>query len=523
MKLVDELLSLLKRYAPTLVAHLLLFVWLALFVLDIRSLPLRSAAFGSIADEIDALLKAFGIAIERWYVVAALLLTYLTTFEWARTLASNLVLLRVPTRRAGDPFLFARACIVFGLRPDYVRVDTRLREQVDRALTQVRQHGQRDPNQHLFDRETSVRRYYGTLLVFVAAIGAWGLSGAAHARASWRLWGTFALLAVAAVALRGMAAYQYQRRLRATSYWALGEHERETGEHAFRPLDAARDRVMRRLHRRMEAFLRHPSSVVVAWTLWLPDALRRRLASRLVFPDLRTEADWDLTESELMLAADVPPPPFAALRVDGWTARFPALLECPGAGICLLAPQTSGLAPAALGGGSLYSFARRDYGGESFSLRLDAPDGLDGVDWNMPHLSCNSWEGQGFIASIGAVPIEQLAAPDVRPIAGKSLWSLVNDRAGVERWPTDDATDPLSVDGFALMRRLPLVAGSSYLLGYRSPLGLQAFVVCQCFRVKDEQKVLVAWRLLRVRDSETPVADPLPWWRVGAWRGLLRS
>ena len=72
---------------------------------------------------------------------------------------------------------------------------------------------------------------------------------------------------------------------------------------------------------------------------------------------------------------------------------------------------------------------------------------------------------------------------------------------------------------------VPLSFGATYLMGARTENGTDVAVGFQCFRVEGTEKLLIAWRILRVwtpDEDEQNAPQLLPWWDPQAWQGIWR-
>jgi hypothetical protein len=205
-----------------------------------------------------------------------------------------------------------------------------------------------------------------------------------------------------------------------------------------------------------------------------------------------------------------------ALQSGAFATRFAALLECKGSGLAMLAPRQLGWAPAAAGGGAIYSFSERrhSYGALSVELRTDAA--LDGADFGI-----TGYDERSFIACIGAFPIERLAQNELPDIASdvRALVSAVRYGAA---WPGGPGTPSEDAER-ASPDRVPVQPGSSYLIVTRTPLDTRALVAFQCFRIDGSERLLLAWRILEVQLAESEPPAVKPWWQPAAWRELLHE
>ncbi|VWX50871.1 hypothetical protein [Novosphingobium sp. 9U] len=520
MKAVDEVLAFIRRHAPALVAHLLFLVWLGFFVIDPRAVADGGASLPLLWFQIETPLQSMGLSLERWYVAAGLLVAYFTLFEWVQGVVTTVPLLRVVHGWRYPADLMAAACQTLRLPPEYWRVMEAIDSCTRRAEDRVRQSGQRHPYQWLIDRSAVLFRYYGAVLIALAGSIAWALLGATRARSPERVWLTIALLVAIAVGLRLAIRLKHAERRARIAGWALSEQRRDQGELAHDPLSEVRLSAMLTRAAIEEAFARHPASWLMRWTQRLPDKQRRKVRDLFTMPDTSIgEQRWRLLSSQLMRHPDEVLIPPAALKVDAFTGRFAALLECTGSGLSVLVPGGLGLAPAAQEGGQTYSFARRCHGRDDVAIELSLWSGFE-EPYAKPTLRALVPGGIGFLVALGTRPIEQLAQhnfPD-NPILARSLARDLT----AEQWTAIEKAETVFVDDVALARELPVTPGGSYLLAARTRQGADVELVFQCFRVAGTNKLLVAWRILEVSRQATSQTIP-PWWRPAAWRGLRRS
>jgi GNAT superfamily N-acetyltransferase len=515
VKIFEEALGLLRRYGPTLAAHLVFLVLLSLFVLDVSALPNGAELWARVTGNIDNSLKAVGLSTDRWYVIAALFLAYLTAFEWIRGLVASLPGLRILGRDGFAPDLLVTACHRLKLEPDPWRVSRALRALIERATERVRQNGQSHPYQWMIDREGVFRIYYGTLLIALFAVLAWSAAGPKFAKPG-RVWLTLVALAAAAAALRWYIAREYSRRLNQTGYWALEELERAEGEGENRLRREGRGFLLRRAAEE-RAHALHPATILSRALARLPRRWGEGIRGRIRFPRRERQVEWKLVVSSRSRLNDDPPVPAAALDVRPFASKFTSLLEREGTGLCILVPPRSGLALGAPQEGSAYSFATRSHGEELFGIRLAAADTLDKE--GSPELTMATDGSPGFIVAAGKFPLERLVirqAPDSR-----SGWSSI---LRVSRdWLRPESGKANPADAIDLARAVPLEEGGSYVVGVETEAQTVARVALQCFRIANTERLLVSWAFLdAVSRGETFEGVP-PFWKPEAWKGLLKS
>ena len=272
-----------------------------------------------------------------------------------------------------------------------------------------------------------------------------------------------------------------------------------------------------------DAIQRHPAAVLSNLVGRLPAALAKRLQEWIIFPDRHLDdVEWAvLASSQTLFSAETASPP-GALSPLPFVSRFTGLLERPGAGLCVLAAERSGLAPSAPRGGAVYSFTTRRHAYDHFGVSLDAWDGLDGQPLR-PQLSVLTGASRGFIARIGHLAIEQLVSNVLPYEPGKRWVRLFSQDVPAEVWLLPNERGCVTIDGVEMARRAELGWGESYLAGLKTNVGTQSRVILQCFRVEGSQRVLIAWSFLDVRPKADAGQLYLPWWKLGAWKGVLRK
>jgi hypothetical protein len=522
MKLLDEAIDVARRYGPTLVAHLLLFVWLSLLVLDTAGLPDGRSTWARISGDVDSTAGAVGLSLEPWYAIAAFLVVYLTAFEWVRSLLLSLPILRVPYSWRRDPALLGRASRVLRKEPDYWEVSNALGRQVHRAEQRVRQDNQSHPLKHRMDRIAFLRTYYGTVLIALLATLVWALEGSPFAASERRVWLTAFLLAAIAVGLRWVLGRQEASLQTAIGDWALDEFERAEATSVEDPLRYERGRAMEQVAEEELSYRRHPAEILSRLLYRLPRRWTEPLRRRIAYPRRIAERDWTLLASGTMRYSDETFVLPAALQAQPFAARFAALLERRGTGLAVLAPELSGLAPGASRGGSSYSFASRRHGHEVFGVSLSALHRLED-DLAPPRLILETGNASGFIAKLGNHPIEKLVMSYYPGKKGEAWIPLFYDLLGPDCHLAPDDSQGKIVGGVHVWRSVDLDFGSSYLLALRTESGLQARLILQCFRVECSQRFVIAWGYLRTLQEETTRPEVPAWWKPASWRGLLKS
>lgn len=518
MQMINDALGLIRRYGPVVMAHLLFFVALGLFAIERKDLPPGASIWAGLLAKIDANLAAVGLSLERWYVIAALLLVYLTAFEWLRGFLSAFPLLRIIYRPRFAPSLLAYACATLGLEPNVRVVTDALSALIERAREQVRQKNEADPYQWMVDREQKLRNDYGTLLIALVAVLIWAAYGHPYAKSADVVWITALLLAVSAVVLRAYIKRYHNRRLNRSGAWALAVVEQEHGG-ADRRLRRELRRVAERRAEQQLAARRHPAMLLGRLLRILPGRWRHALAHRIQRPALDRGDDWRLVASSSKRFADEAPVEVSALDARPFAPRFTSLLERKGTGLFILVPHMSGLALGANRAGSSFAFAERSHDARGFGLQLLARDSLD--QQSQPKLRIETGSARGFIAEAGCHPLEKLLSgdsPDHRP----GWMSVIRPTLDSSWLLAHNSADRVDVEGVQVGRAVDLKPGASYLLGMVGAAGTVATVAIQCYRIEGSERLLIAWGFLDVQTKQDSHPKPLPWWKPAAWKGLIR-
>jgi len=519
MKAFDEILSLFRRYAPTLIAHLLLVVGLSLLVLDTAQLPDGAKLWKTWSGDVDKVLKSVGIDAKAWYVIAGLALAYLTLFQWLCRAITSLPILRARSWSPYDADLLSWACQVLKIEPIPHTVEQALDYQVTRALERVRQAGQSHPYQFVIDQRLFVTGWYGNVLIFLVGAAAWLALGAPYAQSVGHVTWTLVALAAGAVGLRWYVQQLLRRQRNGAAWWVLDQLAREATAGTADQLASERRReIVRRLDAEAQG-RRTPARLILAVATRLPPWPRRWIIDRINHPTWSDDLDWQLATAQRSRHGPDGAPTAAALDTAPFEPRFRALLEREGSGLAILTPAHAGLALVE-GGGSVYSFLNRRHDHSGFGLALHGGERLDD---DTPRLLLLTGGAEGFAASLGPAPIEKLVAGVSPPIPWEA-WRRF-------RWDTDEAPwlkgrhhdRKVEVEGVTVALEQPLVFGDSYVLALRTQSGAVARILLQAFRIEASERVLIAWCVHEVDTPRAPKPTHLPWTKPAAWKGLWRA
>lgn|GEM_PF-947227 len=530
-KLLAEISSTLERHWPTLIVHIVLFAWLIVRVIHPDAIPDGNSIWSWLLGRIDTALTAVGAKLEPWYVLAALGVAYLAGFQWLREFVVNRPVVRIFFDWRFRPGVLGRACQVLRLPPEIWTVENRLRRLVDLYAREAEEKGSSTPYKWLFERRARQNRYYGALVIALIAAIAWWIEGGTYARTPGRVAELAGLLFLICLAVRRTIARDGASAGESLGHWALSEHERREPPAKPDPLGWMRYNLACTQAEFERARRRHPSEIIerlvgratrlVDWAFRLTG--RSETLDKLVWqrvlkdfpraPGWHPDQAWQLIASQVLTIGDEEVEPPGALRADAFVSRFAPLLECPGTGLCILVPRSLGLAPVV--DGNSYCFAERRHGGQVLTLKLDAETGLSGARI-VPHS-----REQAYLVELGNFPIERLAQGDLPETPGHGLWRVASARLDDDEWRLVEAGADVSIDGVSLFREAELKLGSSYLLGARTRSGTSTVVAFQCFGAGDDRRLLIAWRILAVGETEKP-PEVQPWWEASVWRDLLR-
>lgn len=515
-KWLDEASAALSRYAPTALVHLLLVIWINARVLKPGVLPSGESIWGIVSALIDNAQHAINLDVARWYVLVFVAVGYLTFFQWIAAFVISLPLLRVVRYPARDPELLAHACNVLRLKPDLWSAQEELASLVDQYSAQARDTNTIAPGYRwLFETQTTWFSYYKSLAVALVGCVIWLISGAVFARSSGVVWELFFLLVASCQAVRWRMRRDDRKKELNLGHWALREYTRR---HDVSRIDALQAKRRELVHRELaiwNAQQRHPAFIVTSIARILPRKYEKKIRSKIRFPASWPNDDWAIVSSASSRYGQDEPEVPSALGTQAFRERFSALLECNGAGLCIVAPRDLALAPSVAGGAG-FDFATRSHAGWELRFNLRGSERLDGslidlVDFDRQ---------RSFIVLVGAHPIERLAQGDF-PSDGRHWHQLLPPYKDEAIWRPKDSYRPWPYAEFSLATSASLELGSSYLYGARTRSGTEAVVAFQCFRVGDSERLLVAFRVLDVRtfaDDHPPRITP--WWQLRAWKEL---
>ena len=523
MNLKDLLASfsaLWARHSPTVIVHLALLVILVSYVLSGGNGLFVADLWRLAKQAIDDSLKEVGIQIERGYVIVALVYLYLTACQWVAGMVGSIPGLRVRIQSQLTPELASRLARFVPTDNDMFDVDRKLWRQWD-DIRQAQQEHDQSSTLGWYDRNISLwSRYLGLSVIAFVGVLAWRLEGASGAVSAARV--TDIALALFAFALlsRWRLGRWVKRREESSVWSAIEAYERKrppVEEHE--PIVSLRARLISETRRFRLALDRHPTSVLrnLIFRLHLPFRQRLLQAVPHSYPRWNND-DWLLFDSALRLHSEERTQPPIALRVDAFRSRFASLLECRGAGLCILVADDTGLAPAVRDFGASYCFAERSHEGRRFPLRYSASS--SGAGLGTFEFARYGGEGWGVLADMGPQRIELIAQ---HRYGSPSDGNLAEDWFALFRADLDTAgwsrgsfrAEGETVHGVHLCSSVPAVLGHSYFLRARIQAeGPEAVIAFQCFGAGDAQRLLIAWKIIAIYGQ--PSRPPLvrPWWSL---------
>jgi len=497
---------------------LILFIWIGVKIVDPGALPDGNTVWSELGVKINSALNTFGLSLKLWYVIVALVITYLAVFQWARAFVANLPILRLRYARKYDPNLLAHACETLQLRPEVWVVSEALYNLVEKYDNNMRESGRPHPYQWLFDREQLWNRYYGTLIVVLFAVIAWAIEGGTYSRGVGEVWWLVFLLIFIGVFVRWRTEYMYAYGQQQLAFWALREYERERGEREYDPVRGERYRTIEKEAKFNKNVERSPAYFIYSLSHRLPERVGRWVRDRVNLPYWSLAIDWDILASNGMRLVDETYVPPSALSIKEYLPQFSGLLECTGAGLCIVVPQSCGLAPSLRSGGSRYSFASRNHDGHLLAFRLYGNSDVS----NYELVTSSSAEYRSMLIEVGPHPIELLAQRSFPNDKHIISWLLYNDIKD-ETWASKDKIVKIQDEEIQLSENLPLKPGSSYLHWTKTQNGTRAIVAFQCFLIESSAKILVAWRILDVHFQHEDVPEVPAWWQVKAWKAVVQQ
>lgn len=523
-KLLGELANVWAHHAPTVVMHVVVLATLRLWVLDPELESTLGPLWRALKGGVDRLLAEVGINVERGYAIAALAYLYLSAVQWLANAVSRLPGVRTWLASPTLDLDFARsAAHVLRTAPDLHVVRKELDERVAAYARAYREREKADPYDWLQREVTKWSRFYGLSVLLVFATAVWIARGAPGALTGGRAVALLVGLAGFAILARWRLGRSFAQREQQMRYAALREAARDRPEGVGAdPLAYLRGELLRDSITYWRAFERHPASIIhrLSWRLpfRVPDEWRRRLPPP---PALMNHGDWEIGQSHAARHGELGPVPPRALRTEAYESRFPALLECRGAGLCLLVDGATGLAPSARGGGSGYCLATRSHDGSVMRVDYLGPRGGDPGRLRIQNYD-QSW---GFLADAGSHPIEQLIQHRVPPGSGAERWyDLIGPSLDTTGWSSAqfDDREPATVAGIAVRSWMPVAPGHTYVLRVRLRSGTEVAAAITCFEVGEPGRVLLAWAILAVLHERRVVPHIWPWWTPMAWRSLLK-
>lgn len=526
---ISKVLSLLKdlwsKHSPTVLWHIVLFVLIREWILDPNYIVDGQSAWLAVKNGVTLVLSELGFTVERGYVIAILILLYLTIIQWLAFAISRLPFLSLTYREAVDPSLITFAGDILRTPPSVPHTLNKMNDIVNSYLRKFRDRGEPEPYDWLYKQFETWLRYYGlSLLTLVAALG-WLWRGSQINIFSERVLYLALIMLPVAFVFKWRAKKKLVTHRKYLRYAALYEYKKDQNNKT--EPDKLRNLRQSLLRQRAEyeaAYMRHPKSVILNFSYRFPRFIGRFVKRNFIdkylsHPPRPDIGNWELLQSQILKQSEEEHPIASALRVEAFKERFRALLECQGAGLCLLISPESGLAPSVPEGGSRYSFAARkhDYRSPSITYKCYGQD----KKLEVPNYE-NEW---GFLVLVGQYPIELLAQRILPKSSNQEYWwRLISRHLETNEWTREMfESDGTEVCGVKACRTQTFIPGNSYIYRSTSEANIETVIAFQCFLVGGTDHILIAWKILDVILKEKEPPKILPWWDLNAWKGLLKK
>ncbi len=520
IKLVDEVIAIIRKYLPIMVVHFAFIAILNIYIIDPKFISGELSIWDNWKTRFDSALAWADLTLELWYVLTFLLIAYLLIIQGLIAIILKLPVIRLRYRRFSNKTLIRKACKVLKTEPELSAIHQRLSDLVYDYRQEFLETNQTPPYKSLEDEQVVWLQSYGTLVLFLLVVGLWLFQGARYSISSISLLYLFFFL----LAMTFIARFRWKKALQKTdivvSYMALWEYEKQSPPSSNDLLQSEKVRFVLDQMDMMRARRRNPGWLLMTALKKIRYRKMWRITKMAIprWMKIVHGPDWNLLTSLRTKYAQEEYTPPIALRADEFEGQFTSLLECTGAGLFLLVPKGSGLAPAVEKGGSSYCFAERRHGGHTIPISLTSR-------WDQPHLS-GSYTNS-FLLEIGPYPIEKIAEREFGPFSDalaitkpdldEGTWPMVLE---TRYWPQQSPEASNDQPDMQYGIELPLNFGSTYLLRSEDVFRNKSVVAFQCYSVEGTSKVLVAWKFIwSFHDDEKEVS--IPWWRFSAWKELF--
>ena len=523
-KILDFLADLWSKHAPTVFMHVILFLLIRAWVLDPGYVIDSEPLWVEVKSLVQNVLKELGFQkIEIGYVLAVLILIYLTVIQWLAYLVSSLRSLAIIYRDGINPDLLVHAGTLLRTEPQVYRVLDETNKITETYLRQIRDQEKPEPFDWTYKQVQTWARYYGLALIAFFAAFLWYWNDSEGAKSSGSVLQLLIVILIFAAAARYKAQRHWRNYRDNLHYAALHEHYRhqEISPEPFE-LRYLREDILRTDAKFYEWYEQNPSQILRRWLARLPKRIRKPLEKYLTPPRYNEHFDWDLLRSQkLKQEAEEQQTP-QALDVEQYRNRFSALLECEGSGLCLLVDPMSGLAPSVPGGGSSYSFATRSYKGQDPAIRYFVyEDGGETVHNLRVQNFDDTW---GFLVDAGDHPIE-LIAQEIFPNEPTEAdwWQIAGRRRDKKPWNGDMfIASGSTIHGVLAKDTQTIIPGHSYLYRCKTFSRVEAIIAFQCFFIEGRNQLLIPWKILDVIYDKPSPTVILPWWNPRAWRHVFQ-
>lgn len=525
-KVLDFLSDLWAKHAPTVLMHVMLFLAIRVFVLDPGNLVGGLPVWSAIKQGLAFALNELGFTkVERGYALAAIGLVYLTMVLWAASFLASLPYLAPALRYRIDPDRIVLAGAAFRTDPGVYLVRERLDDAVEAYKRRFIERKQPYPYEWVEAQCRTWHRYYGLCLLTTLGSLVWWWWGSIGARSPAHVLKLAAVTFLAALFARWKTRERGEYQRSGIEMAAIMAHEKESGQ-AEEPneLRLLRTRLLKKDAEIEIAVSRHPLRVIRRLAFHLPSPLRgavmKALDEHLEYPPYYWSGNWRLMQSQVLRHGESSQSVPAALNAEAFKERFRGLLECQGAGICLLVDSMSGLAPSVRDGGASYSFANRNYEYDEPGIRYHRFS-----DSRQTFSVSNFGKQWGWLSLIGPYPIELLAQREFHHgSGGGESRKLADQHLDTKAWNAKMFEgEGAQLFGMTLRESQPVVPGASYLYRCMEKGGAEVVIVFQCFRVVGTEKIFLAWKILDIFHDKGETAPILPCWNPKAWRGMFRK
>jgi hypothetical protein len=516
---LDKVLDFLRKFwiahSPTVFAILVVLLAVNFYALPPGKLVDIGKLWKSVKDAIDSTSNEMGIKVERGYVIFGLLYLGLIAIEWISSLLMRLPGLPLITRfRICDIYTAYQAGRVLGAENNFWEIEDRLRVLLEKYRQAFIDQKERSPFEWLADRAMLWSRYYGLALLVTAALLTWWAFGSIDPRESRRIIHLiFATIAFAALARWRHLTLRYRKNTwECSAALRACESEQQRRDEGFKK-EEARGKAFASFWEHRCACSKHPAEIIRRLSDRLQMPLLKVFIKRLNYPQYWEPSDWRLFASSNMRCVDEDPIKFSALRTKDFEGRFASLLECHGSGICILANEDLGIAPATSSRGAAYCIGSRSHNGSTLRLQLSRYGHQGFGDFHIQ----STPNHDAYLIDLGLFPIERVAQFELPHALGLPYRNtpLKTYKADLLKWAeTSESQISATAEAYP---------GHSYLWLSEFSDTVDVIVGFQCFAIEGRDGcLLILYRILQVEGVASSAPPVSPWWRPVAWASLLK-